>query len=145
VNFVRTFAVIAAVSIGLSACSGDDGPGPDDEEAPTLATATVASAPEPPAGLDVVCMTDGSATLESSTCPVLIWNGITYWAFSYEDGRNSMVVVGYNSNNEVVKQLSERTGAKNLWQITINQGQSTVTLRGQADATIVIPWSELLP
>jgi len=74
---------------------------------------------------------------------VLIWNDITYWPLNYTDGRNSVQVIGFNSDKEAVKTLSEKVGTKNIWQITINESQETVTLRGAGDATVTFAWSEL--
>ena len=141
-KFASQLALILAASVGLNACSGDGGGGPSDDS-PTIATIAIGLAPEPPAGRVFLCPTDGSSTTAGPTCPVLIWNDITYWPLNYTDGRNSVQVIGFNSDKEAVKTLSEKVGTKNIWQITINESQETVTLRGAGDATVTFAWSEL--
>ncbi len=137
------FAVVLAVTVGLTACGGDSANPGDD--VPQVATLAIATAPELPAGRTLVCPIDGNSTTSGPTCPVIIWNDITFWPLNYEDGHPAVQVVGFDADKEVVKTLAEKIGAKNIWQITVNESQETVILRGQSDNTVTINWSELLP
>ncbi|MFI5405309.1 MAG: CFI-box-CTERM domain-containing protein [Nitrososphaerales archaeon] len=85
----------------------------------------------------------GPDSLGSDTCPVLNWNGFTYWAFSHSDNRSGMTIVKYNNDSGCVDNLWEKTGARYLYKITVDDNAKTVTFWGQADSVIEMSWDEL--
>jgi hypothetical protein len=95
-----------------------------------------------PSDLKRVCFT-GPNTFESSpTCPVLLRNGYVYWAFSYIDNRVGMAVIAYDSNGKSIKRW-DKSGARYLWQMTVNATNKTVSFNGQANETFTMTWDEL--
>jgi len=113
---------------------------------PTAAPEVVqvpANAPPPiPGGLKVTCL-KGPNTLESSpTCPVIKYKGHTTWAFSFLDNRVAYGVVTYDVANNVLANNTQN-GARYVYKITVEPGAQTVTIWGQADAKVVVPWSAL--
>ena len=58
--------------------------------------------PAIPAGLKVTCMLGPDKLEPSPTCPVIEWNGYTYWAYSYIDNRYAMNIVAYDEKGNVV-------------------------------------------
>ncbi|WP_224360420.1 hypothetical protein [Hyalangium versicolor] len=93
--------------------------------------------------MEVKCI-QGPDTLAPAThCPVLKWNGYTYWAFSYVDNRISIGIVAYNSAGEVVAQW-EKPGSRYVYAIPVDVMTKTVTFAGQSGAKITVKWSELL-
>lgn len=109
---------------------------------PTVEIPASGNHPGVPSGLKVTCL-KGPDTLDSSpTCPVLKWQGYTYWAYSYNDNRNAMGIVAYDLSGKVVKQW-EKTPARYVWQVTVNQTAQNVTFFGQSNQTIVMTWAEL--
>jgi hypothetical protein len=92
----------------------------------------------------VVCLTSPGTLTDDATCPIITCGGLTYWAFSYVDNSVAMNLVGYDSNRSVVYQ-SMKTGARYIYAINLDASAETLTLVGQDDATIVLPWSDLWP
>ena len=129
------------LGFSLAACSGDS-PTDAKEESPRVETPLLTTAPVPPADLKVVCTQSTDVSGASATCPVVAWRGVTYWAFSHMDNRSAMTIVAYNAAGDVRGQL-QRDGARYLSQITVDEAASTVTLVGQAGATITLTFAEL--
>jgi hypothetical protein len=102
-----------------------------------------ANAPPPvPGGLKVTCL-KGPNTLESSpTCPVIKYKGHTTWAFSFIDNRVAYGVVTYDASNNVLANNTQN-GARYVYKITVDPNAQTVTIWGQADAKVTVPWSAL--
>jgi len=114
------------------------------QSVPVISQASVQSAPTPPSGMKVTCMVgpnsptpDGSST----TCPVVTYNGVTFWPFSYIDNRESLGLVGYKSGQVVSQQ--ELPGARYVWKATVDTAAQTVTFSGQANHTASVPWAKL--
>ena len=78
----------------------------------------------------------------SNTCPVLRWNGITYWPFSYIDNRMALNVTGYNGAKSMVGQLNI-DNVRYIWQISVDAVAATATFYGQANAHGAVPWTKL--
>ncbi len=87
------------------------------------------SHPSIPDGLTRTCYKAGQP---APTCPVVKWNGITYWAFSYIDNRFSLGIVGYRDTDGTVAINKELPGARYLETITV--GEDVVTFKGQNNA-----------
>ena len=111
---------------------------------PLVETVNVSTHPDVPAGLKEAFFTGPDSLASSTTTNIVKFNGLTYWAYSYIDNRNSMAIVAYDSSNNIIKQW-EKTGARYLWKITVDPKSQTVIFHGQASKTIVMKWSELVP
>jgi hypothetical protein len=136
-----TIAIAALAAFGMAAC--DDSPtDPDDGDAPRVIILAAAAAPTPPAGSQVQCYQNSDGVTLSQNCPVIRWNDVTYWVFAYEDGRQSLNLVAYDEDDNVIFS-SDQQGARHIFQITVSDSQETVTLFGSMGATINVPWSVL--
>jgi hypothetical protein len=111
--------------------------------APVVVSKSTSSAPTPPAGEWVVCGT-GASGGNSSTCPVVQANGLTFWPFSYRDNRWAVDVVGYDSTGAKVSQQQVR-GPRYIWQVTVDANTQTVVFWGQATTQGSLPWSVFPP
>jgi hypothetical protein len=111
-------------------------------ETPQIAAVPSASHPPIPNGLKVTCLANPNGTAPSPTCPVVKYQGITTWAYSYIDNRYSMALVGYDETNHVVSN-EEKPGARYVVSATVNNANQTVTFLGQASKTVNASWAEL--
>ena len=100
------------------------------------------SNPPVPAGLKVTCMQGPDVLTESKTCPVVKYQGITTWAYSFIDNRVSMALVSYDAQNKVVGNVT-KNGARYVWNITSSTYNKTVTFEGQAKQRVDATWAEL--
>lgn len=103
--------------------------------------------PEPfarplPGGLKEICTISPLSGASARECPVLRFDGYTFWAYSYIDNRVAMAIVARDSANQVVK-VWEKPGARYIWKIMVDETAQTVTFIGQSNATIVMTWQEL--
>lgn len=100
------------------------------------------SNPPVPAGLKVTCVKGPDAATPSKTCPVVKYQGITTWAYSFIDNRVSMALVSYDAQNKVVGNVT-KDGARYVWNITSSTKNKTVTFEGQAKQRVDATWAEL--
>jgi hypothetical protein len=100
------------------------------------------SNPPIPAGLKVTCLKGPNVLTASETCPVVIYNGVTTWAYSYIDNRVSLALVSYDANNKVVANV-EKTGTRYVWNADSSMPDKAVIFFGQSDARVMVPWSAL--
>jgi len=112
------------------------------KDAPTIALVPANSNPPVPAGLKVTCLTGPDVLTESKTCPVVKYQGITTWAYSFIDNEVSMALVSYDAQNKVVRNVT-KDGARYVWTITSDTRNKTVTFEGQAKQRINATWAEL--
>lgn len=103
--------------------------------------ATMSSQTAAPSEMKVSC-NSGPDSFTSVDCPVVKWGDYTYWAFSYNDNRDSLGIVAYDSSGTVVKQW-ERTGTRYLWQITVDASAQTITFWGQGNSQATVEWGFL--
>ncbi|MDB5456777.1 MAG: hypothetical protein JWP92_2362 [Caulobacter sp.] len=108
---------------------------------PQIATLPAQSAPPPPPGLKTFCAT-GPGSQESTTCPVIQYHGYTTWIYSFLDNRSAYGVVSYDAQGHVVKNTT-RDGARYIYKITSDPTAQTLSLWGQADAKVVMAWTDL--
>ncbi|MBV1776420.1 hypothetical protein KSF73_11945 [Burkholderiaceae bacterium DAT-1] len=108
---------------------------------PVVIQVTTANAPVPPSGMKLACFTDANSTALSNACPVVSFDGVQYWPFSYMDNRMSIGLVGYR-NGQVVKQL-ELTGARYAWAISVDAGAESVRISGQANLSASTSWTSI--
>ncbi len=105
---------------------------------PTVVPAT-GSPPSMPTGMRVDCYA-GPNDYISVTCPVVACANLTYWAFSYSDNRSSFGVVGFDESGAIFKQ-GEHSGARYLWDITVDGTNETATFWGQGAHSVTLGWS----
>ncbi len=99
--------------------------------------------PKVPSGLKVSCK-DSPETLDpSSSCPVIQWNGYTYWAFSYYDNRVALNIAAFDVAGKLVKQW-EKKGTRYVYDINVDVVKQTVTFLGQSNDSVVMTWHELV-
>jgi hypothetical protein len=99
--------------------------------------------PAMPVGLQLVCMpVSGSGAPDSPTCPVVRYQGITTWAYSFADNRTALALVSYDAHNNIVRNV-QKNGARYLFNATSSEPNKTVTFVGQGDQWLTVPWSEL--
>ena len=111
-------------------------------DVPKIADVPRVSLPPIPAGLKATCLANPATTASSRTCPVVKYQGLTTWAFSFEDNRIAMALVTYDADNKVVRNV-ERNGARYIVNAAVGVKSRTVTITGQDNRTITVPWSEL--
>lgn len=112
------------------------------QASPVVGAEPATSVPPVPSDLKRVCFTGPDTFDASPTCPVLLRNGYTYWAFSYMDNRGGMAVIAYDNQGKIIKRW-DRNGARYLWQMTVDSINKTVTFHGQASETFTMTWNEL--
>lgn len=133
---------LSALSLGLLMFAL--APRAEAQTAPTVAQVPSNAPPAVPSGMKVTCTPGPGTGAQSPTCPVLQWNGHTYWAFSYDDNRNSLGIVAYDSAGRVAAQW-EKTGVRYVYAISVDPTGKTVTFAGQSDQKTSLAWSELTP
>ncbi|HEY4941335.1 MAG TPA: hypothetical protein VII56_07890 [Rhizomicrobium sp.] len=112
--------------------------------APQIVSVPSNSNPPVPAGLKITCMNNGTSLNPSPTCPVVKYQGITTWAYSFIDNRVSMAIVSYDTKNNVVRNVT-MNGARYVWQMSVNPTDMTVTVTGQSNQTVTVPWVDVGP
>ena len=121
--------------------------GPAAAQVPKPAGATIVSVPATshppvPAGLKVTCLRGPNVLQSSKTCPVVKYQGITTWAYSFIDNRVSMALVSYNAQNQVVRNIT-KNGTRYVWSMISSVPSKTVLIAGQSDKRITVRWSDL--
>lgn len=111
-------------------------------DAVKINTLWATSAPEVPADLQIACVKDGKTLQASRTCPVIRYQGITTWVFSYKDNRTSLATVSYDGDGKVIRNV-EHAGARYVSGMTWDPKGQTVTIAGEEGKTITVPWSDL--
>src|ERR1700749_1721585 len=98
--------------------------------------------PNVPADMNVTCANKPDFTEMARKCPVIRYQGMTTWVFSYKDNRFSMALVPYDASNKIVRNV-EHKGARYIVNAVSSPRTQTVTISGQSNRTITVPWSEL--
>ena len=125
---------LALLTLGASPASA--------QQVPTVQIVQTSTHPTPPPGWKVACMPNATNGGASPTCPVLQYNGYTYWAWSDDQNAVAMAIVAYNSNGVAVKQWN-RNGARYIWNLTVDGVAQTASFIGQANAQISFSWNDL--
>ena len=102
------------------------------------------SHPPIPAGLKVTCLTGPNVLTSSKTCPVVVYRGITTWAYSFIDNRVSMALVSYDARGNIVRNVT-KDGARYVWVMESGIKSRLVTIFGQANQYIEAPWDQVGP
>jgi hypothetical protein len=100
------------------------------------------SPPPPPAGMKVTCLVGPDSLQSSTTCPVIQYQGLYTWAFSFLDNRDSYGIVSYDGQANVIKNVT-RDGARYVYKMTVDPAAQTVSVWGQANAKVDIAWADL--
>jgi len=111
-------------------------------EHPTIAYVPRSSPPPVPADMNVTCANAPNFTALATKCPIIRYQGMTTWVFSYKDNRWSMALVTYDQNNKIVRNV-EHKGARYIVNAVSSPKTQTVTISGQDNKVIIVPWSEL--
>ncbi|RFZ90675.1 hypothetical protein D0C36_17070 [Mucilaginibacter conchicola] len=99
-------------------------------------------APSPPAGYRPGWFL-GPETLElSREVPVLHWADCTYWAYSDIHNGDSLCIVAYDHDRNVVKKW-EKHGVRYVWDTVLDLDKKMVTFWGQANERIEVSLDEL--
>ena len=98
------------------------------------------SNPPIPDGQKVTCLVDPETLESSATCPVVVYNGITYWAYSYIDNRVAMNIVGYDAADNIVQQTN-KDGLRYIVTIDVDTDNQVITFTGQVSNTATMTYS----
>ena len=98
--------------------------------------------PNVPADMNVTCATNPQFTELAKKCPVIRYQGMTTWVFSYKDNRWSMALVTYDKSNKIVRNV-EHKGARYIVNAVSSPKTQSVTISGQDNKIVTVPWSEL--
>jgi hypothetical protein len=134
--------IVAAVAALGAACAA--GQTAAQEPVAMIEFVPANSNPPIPAGLKVTCLDNPNTTQPSTTCPIVKYQGITTWAYSYIDNRVSLALVGYDSKNKVVFNV-EKPGVRYVFDALSSLHTKTVMFVGQAQKWVSVPWSDLGP
>jgi hypothetical protein len=104
---------------------------------PVAATSPRSTHPTIPPGWKQVC-SEGPDTGKS--CPILKYNGYTYWAWSDVNNHLAIRIVAYDPAGTPVKQW-DRTGVRYVWRIDVTN--EAVAFVGQANDTTTVSWDDL--
>jgi len=109
---------------------------------PTVQTLLTSSHPAVPSGWKEACVVSANSGAPSPNCPVLQYNGYTYWAWSDINNGVAMAIVAYDPAGVAVKQWN-KPGARYIWQITVDPVAETVGFVGQSNSTITMSFTDL--
>lgn len=115
------------------------------ESIPVVVRVPLAQCPPIPDGMKMASMTGPNSPTPdgtSDTCPIIQWQGRSYWPFSYIDNRYSMGIACYDQAGNLVGQV-EKTGARYVWNITVDETSKKVTFYGQSNLTVTMTWADL--
>lgn len=94
-------------------------------------------------GMKVTCLAGPNVlTPPSGGCPVLSIGSFILWPFSYIDNRVSFGMVMYDPQGSAIS-IIEKTGARYIYQITLNVPQNSATFSGQADQSVTMSLDEI--
>ncbi len=110
---------------------------------PKITSMLSSTHPTPPEGTKMACFTGPDARKEAENCPVIVWDDYLYWPFGYTDDREGMCIAAYNWEGTKLIKKWDKTGARNLYKITIDEASQTITFWGEAEHSITMHWSQL--
>ncbi len=112
--------------------------------APQVVQISTVDAPTPPSGMKVSCMTGPNSPKPdwvSPTCPVITYNGVDFWPFSYMDNRVAIGLGGYKSGKLV--KLIELKGTRYAWKASVDMGAKSISIFGQTNSSVSTSWTSL--
>jgi len=118
-------------------------PGGEAPDTPSVGVRDRSLIPPYPAELELnLACFDGPSGAFVQECPVLEWGEVTYWALSHNDNRGGMTILAFDTEGDLVGTW-ERSGARYIWQITVDEVAETVTFWGQSNFSFSVTWEEL--
>ena len=102
----------------------------------------VGTAPPPPLGLKLMCLTNPRTITLSKNCPVVKYQGLTTWAYTHYDNRDSMVLVTYTPDGKAVRNATKE-GVHWVWNMVTSAKTRTLLIEGYQNKSVTVPWSEL--
>lgn len=129
---VFKIALIAALSASSAALA---------QATPRIALAPANKPPAIPEGLKVTCDKSAGGP-ESSTCPVIKYDGYTTWAFSFLDNRNAYGIVTYDASGTVVRNVT-LNGDRYVYKMEVDPNAKKIGIWGQYNKKLEIAWSDL--
>lgn len=133
----QSLSILAFTGLVLSAASARAG-----DPAPEIAVQAVAAAPTVPQGQALRCTDGPAAKVHTSTCPIVRYQGLTWWPLDHADSRNAVVFAGFDSGGKLVKSL-ERAGTRSVHAVQTDPVAKTITLVGKDGARVSVGWAEL--
>jgi hypothetical protein len=112
------------------------------QSTPTIIQIPATGAPPPPAGMKVTCLLGPDSLQSSPTCPVIQYQGLYTWAFSFIDNRVSYGIVTFDGQANLIKNTT-RDGARYVYKMTVDPAAQTVSVWGQANAKVDVAWRDL--
>lgn len=112
------------------------------QEVPEVHSLLTSSHPMVPKQFKEACVVSATSGAESPNCPVLKYNGYTYWAWSMNDNESVMDIVAYDDAGNIVREW-QRQGARYIWNITVDTTAKTVSFIGQSNAAITLGFTDL--
>lgn len=112
-------------------------------DAPMIESVLATARPSVPRTLKLSCMVSGASTAASATCPVIKWQGRSFWIFSFVDNRSAMAIVEHGSDGQAVMQVV-KAGARYPWKASVDVATKSITISGQGNATVSMSWDELM-
>ncbi|KAJ6596124.1 hypothetical protein DFH09DRAFT_1357303 [Mycena vulgaris] len=103
-----------------------------------MSTENAATQPAAPSGLDYVTFNG-----DNTQYPVLIVGTYTYWPLSYDDNRESLNLVGYDQNKNLVSQV-ELPGTRYIDIVIYDPDAGVISLIGQSIAIVTASIAQLL-
>ncbi len=100
------------------------------------------SHPPIPAGLKVSCLKSPNSGAPSLSCPVVKYQGITTWAYSFLDNSVALALVSYDAQNNVVRNVT-KNGVRYVWNMISSVHTKTVLVEGQTNANVTVNWTDL--
>jgi len=139
-RFLYGSVILAAAALGLLAGSPASA---QKVQSPQVQFVPTKQAPQAPQGLQLACIKNaGNGAPTSDTCPVVKYQGVTTWAYSYADNRTSFALVSYDESGKLLRNV-EKQGARYIFDATSSEANKTVMFVGQAQGRVTVPWSEL--
>ncbi len=102
----------------------------------------VTTAPPPPFGLKLMCLTNPRTITLSKNCPVVKYQGLTTWAYTHYDNRDSMVLVTTTPDGKIVRNVTKE-GVHWVWNMVTSAKTRSVLIEGYQNKSVTVPWNEL--
>ncbi len=130
-------AAIAALGMTIAAW-----PAATQQAVATVQYVPATDSPPVPAGLKVTCLKVPGSGAEATTCPIVKYQDVTTWAYSYIDNRVSLALVSYDRSNKVIANV-EKPGARYIFTAESSDHTKTVIFFGQESQFVTATWAEL--
>lgn len=118
--------------------------GPAAATVPVVKYLPASPGPAVPPGTHAKCwIGGGQAANPVKDCPVVRIDAINYWPLSFNDGRNSLAIAGYDNNGKLVS-LVEKPGISKPWGINVLLPNYDVVFRGANNVGVTMTYQELI-